>query len=143
MRVGLGLCALLAMLVGVHLQGRQGLAMQALPDGSLLYPLSAGSDDAALVCAGLMGCGLTVAAVVLAGVWQRLAPLVWLAYGLNVAALAVVVALVSLDSSLLDAAWLGDAWPLVGVLLALTPLGVGLVRGLWALLLPGGAGHRR
>lgn len=132
MRALTGCCALLAMLVGLHVHGSDGIAMHALPDGSLLYSLSAGNEDAQLLGGGLVGFGLTVFTAALDGLIGRWSALLWLAYGLNLALLAAVVVLVSLDNSLLDAASLGDVWPLAGVVVALLPLLVLLFKGLCA-----------
>lgn len=133
MRVLTTCCALLAMVVGWYVHASDGIAMQALPDGTLLYSLSAGSEDAQLLGGGLMGFGLTAVVAALVGLIGRWSAVLWLAYGLNVALLAAMVGLVSLDNSLLEAAALGNVGPLAGVVLAVLPLMFWLGKAIYAL----------
>ncbi|WP_284336572.1 hypothetical protein [Comamonas sp. NoAH] len=131
MRALTGWCSLIAMLIGMYLysSGRTGLAMHALPDGELLYPLSAGAEDAQLISGALITFGLTAMLGALGWLRPGLALLMWLAYVLGTLLLCAACLLVSLDSSLVQAAWLGDWWPLTGVFVALTPLCAVLLRG--------------
>lgn len=85
-------------------------------DGSLLYPISSGSEDAHLLAFALQGFVFTLFMSLFPRAWQMAA------YVLNLLLLWLVCGLIALDSSLWAAAQVGFALPLLAVAWANLPL---------------------
>ena len=103
---------------------RGPMPMDITTTGELLYPMSSGGDDIAGLSLGLLTFIVTaIYAPVSALLNHRLKFLVYV-YLANLALFLFFVALVSLDSSFIFAAEVGDIMPLISVLIAFMPIPV-------------------
>lgn len=104
--------------------GRGPMPMDITTAGELLYPMSSGSNDISVLSFGLLTFIVTaIYTPVSALLNHRLKFLVY-AYLANLALFLFFVALVSLDSSFIFAAEVGDIMPLISVLIAFMPIPV-------------------
>jgi hypothetical protein len=111
--------------VGCSYSEERGLLLEIDASGERVYSSSlqsSGSDDAFLVRIGFSSFIVSAAAALLAFRWARADRALKRVYGANVAFLAIVMLLVSLDVSVVHSIRLGDHLLLAGLLAAAIPL---------------------
>lgn len=107
---------------GFSFTDRGPMPMAITTSGKLLYPISSGSDDMAVLSLGLMTFFISAIYTPISSLLKQ--PLRYLAYVyfFNMLLFIFFVFLVTLDASFIFAAEVGDTLPLISVLLAFTPI---------------------
>lgn len=114
--------ALISIIIGWSLKDRGGLAMHITSSGEVLYPISSGSEDGTFIFLGLISFILTFSYSIASLILKHKLKTLIKVYLVNLVFLLMLIALVSLDSSIILAAKLGDDVPLIGVIISFIPL---------------------
>ena len=114
--------ALVCIVIGRSLKDRGGLAMSITSTGDVLYSMSSGSNDGAILFLGFMSFTLTLTYSILSLILKHKLKILVNVYLVNLVLFLMFVGLVSLDSSIFLAAKLGDYVPLVGIIISFIPV---------------------
>lgn len=106
---------------------RDAMPMDRTAGGELIYPISSGSNDIAVLSLGLLTFILTAGYALISIVLNQNAKFLVGVYLVNIVIFTLFVLLVSMDSSFLVSAQLGDNEPLISLVVAFIPLPVMLM----------------
>ena len=113
--------SILLVLIGIMIEDR-GLAISIAEDGTIHYPISSGSEDGLLLKIGLYLFAITAFYSVVSILRVHREVTLFVVYTVNSLAYAFFLFLVMLDSSIIDAAKLGDWLPLAANIIWLLSL---------------------
>lgn len=121
LRVSITLVSAILLIIGYLQSGRDGLLIGYTSNGEPIYPVSSGSEDGDILAFGFMAFLVTFIASLMTMIRKKGTKAQECAYWFNLILLSFFVFLVERDSSLVDAAALGDFMPLLGVTVAFLP----------------------
>ena len=114
--------AFVCIVIGWSLKDRGGLAMSITSSGDVLYSMSSGSNDGAILFIGFISFILTFTYSIFSLILKHKLKTLINLYLVNLVLFLMLVGLVSIDSSIFLAAKLGDYVPLVGIIIPLIPV---------------------